>query len=58
MKIVFMEGMKLKQGHEVGLMFNMTDVFVWRGNLEMRMCLLGKLRKRKKIAMYHRKSPN
>lgn len=58
MKIVFMEVMKLKQGHEVGQMFSVTDVFVWRGNLEMRMCLVRKLRKRKKIAMYHRKSPN
>ena len=58
LKIVFMEVMKLKQGHEVELMFNMTDVFVWRGNLEMRMCLVGKLRKREKTAMYHRKSPN
>lgn len=57
LKIVFMEVMKLKQGHEVGLisiwLMSLYGEEIWRWE-----CLVGKPRKREKTAMYHRESPN
>lgn len=41
-------GHEVKARHQDGLLFNMTDTFAGRGNLEVEMCLVVKLPKRRR----------